>query len=125
MNDLQKNLDWAYKNLELMTVENMIKEIEKLENMALRLQDTTEENLNPANDKDLKKINTIERFVESENFLENIWFDIDLLKISINNLSKEIDNLSTIQIQKKPEYIKLVYGDDLPIHQIQEYHNEK
>ena len=31
MNDLQKNLDWAYKNLELMTVENMIKEIEKLE----------------------------------------------------------------------------------------------
>tara|TARA_Y100000401_G_scaffold110437_1_gene107674 strand:+ start:4940 stop:5188 length:249 start_codon:yes stop_codon:yes gene_type:complete len=35
MNDiknLQNNLKWAYKNLELMTIQNMIKEIERLSN---------------------------------------------------------------------------------------------
>ena len=43
--NLQKKLDWAYKNLELMTVENMTKEIQRLQNKDYENKDI-EENQN-------------------------------------------------------------------------------
>ena len=100
MNDLQKNLDWAYKNLELMTVENMIKEIQRLQNKDYANKD----------------------IAENQNILKsNIYYDLENLEDNIKYLKELLDE----GFEKlRPEYI----GDEFDKENMglyKEYHNEK
>ena len=70
MNDiknLQDKLKWAYKNLEMMTIQNMIKEIERLQNKDYLNKD----------------------IAENQNILKsNMYHDLEILEAEIKYLKE-------------------------------------